>query len=77
MHSCKGYAYPKWPERTEISRVLMGRGLLWADGMHVCFLPFDHGTHSISGDIHKRQRKAMLPGFGGEFSISQLARRVF
>lgn len=42
-----GYAYPKWPERTEISRVLMGRGLLWADG-----------------DIHKRQRKVMLPGFG-------------
>ncbi|EAU91561.1 hypothetical protein CC1G_02050 [Coprinopsis cinerea okayama7 len=42
-----GYAYPKWPERTEISRVLMGRGLLWADG-----------------EIHKRQRKVMLPGFG-------------
>lgn len=42
-----GYAFPKWPERTEISRVLMGRGLLWADG-----------------DIHKRQRKVMLPGFG-------------
>lgn len=42
-----GYAFPKWPERTEISRVLMGRGLLWADG-----------------DIHRRQRKVMLPGFG-------------
>ncbi|KAJ2916319.1 hypothetical protein MD484_g4089, partial [Candolleomyces efflorescens] len=45
-----GYAFPKWPERTEISRVLMGRGLLWADG-----------------DIHKRQRKVMLPGFGAAF----------
>ncbi|KAJ3821195.1 cytochrome P450 [Lentinula raphanica] len=42
-----GYGFLKWPERTEISRVLMGRGLLWADGT-----------------IHKRQRKAMLPGFG-------------
>ncbi|KAG6812535.1 hypothetical protein H0H92_002304 [Tricholoma furcatifolium] len=42
-----GYGFLKWPERTEISRVLMGRGLLWADG-----------------DIHKRQRKVMLPGFG-------------
>ncbi|KAJ3857523.1 cytochrome P450 [Lentinula lateritia] len=27
----KGYGFLKWPERTEISRVLMGRGLLWAD----------------------------------------------
>ncbi|KAF9070864.1 cytochrome P450 [Rhodocollybia butyracea] len=27
-----GYGFLKWPERTEISRVLMGRGLLWADG---------------------------------------------
>ncbi|KAF8629180.1 hypothetical protein AX17_005765 [Amanita inopinata Kibby_2008] len=27
-----GYRFQKWPERTEISRVLMGRGLLWADG---------------------------------------------
>ncbi|KAJ3880021.1 cytochrome P450 [Lentinula edodes] len=26
-----GYGFLKWPERTEISRVLMGRGLLWAD----------------------------------------------
>lgn len=42
-----GYSFPKWPERTEISRVLMGRGLLWADG-----------------EIHRRQRKVMLPGFG-------------
>ncbi|KAG6821030.1 hypothetical protein H0H93_007920 [Arthromyces matolae] len=44
-----GYNFVKWPERTEISRVLMGRGLLWADG-----------------DTHKRQRKVMLPGFGGD-----------
>ncbi|EKM80790.1 hypothetical protein AGABI1DRAFT_55872 [Agaricus bisporus var. burnettii JB137-S8] len=42
-----GYNYLKWPERTEISRVLMGRGLLWADG-----------------EVHRRQRKVMLPGFG-------------
>ncbi|PPQ93679.1 LOW QUALITY PROTEIN: hypothetical protein CVT25_012738 [Psilocybe cyanescens] len=27
------YGFLKWPERTEISRILMGRGLLWADGM--------------------------------------------
>ncbi|KAG5731010.1 Leukotriene-B4 omega-hydroxylase 3, partial [Termitomyces sp. T112] len=27
-----GYGFLKWSERTEISRVLMGRGLLWADG---------------------------------------------
>ncbi|KIM45089.1 hypothetical protein M413DRAFT_441752 [Hebeloma cylindrosporum] len=42
-----GYGFLKWPERTEISRILMGRGLLWADA-----------------EIHKRQRKLMLPGFG-------------
>ncbi|KAL0956199.1 hypothetical protein HGRIS_002356 [Hohenbuehelia grisea] len=27
-----GYNFMKWPDRTELSRVLMGRGLLWADG---------------------------------------------
>ncbi|KAF8893943.1 cytochrome P450 [Infundibulicybe gibba] len=48
-----GYGFLKWPERTEISRILMGRGLLWADG-----------------DIHKRQRKVMLPGFGAPESKS-------
>ncbi|TFK44496.1 cytochrome P450 [Crucibulum laeve] len=42
-----GYGFLKWPERTEISRILMGRGLLWADG-----------------NIHRRQRKVMMPGFG-------------
>ncbi|KAF8638059.1 hypothetical protein AX16_010691 [Volvariella volvacea WC 439] len=42
-----GYGFLKWPERTEISRVLMGRGLLWADG-----------------EVHRKQRKVMLPGFG-------------
>ncbi|KIK60889.1 hypothetical protein GYMLUDRAFT_597826 [Collybiopsis luxurians FD-317 M1] len=42
-----GYRWCKYPERTEISRLSTGRGLLWADG-----------------DVHKRQRKVMLPGFG-------------
>ena len=32
-----GYGFLKWPERTEISRILMGRGLLWADGEHTPF----------------------------------------
>jgi hypothetical protein len=32
-----GYGFLKWPERTEISRILMGRGLLWADGIHTPF----------------------------------------
>ncbi|KAL9711697.1 hypothetical protein Ac2012v2_004769 [Leucoagaricus gongylophorus] len=56
-----GYNFLKWPERTEISRVLMGRGLLWADG-----------------ETHRRQRKVMLPGFGGPESKAFLAifRRV-
>ncbi|KAF5321513.1 hypothetical protein D9619_001359 [Psilocybe cf. subviscida] len=48
-----GYNFLKWPERTEISRILMGRGLLWADD-----------------EIHKRQRKVMLPGFGAPESKS-------
>ncbi|EGO00602.1 hypothetical protein SERLA73DRAFT_104941 [Serpula lacrymans var. lacrymans S7.3] len=42
-----GYNFPKTPERRELSRLVAGRGLTWADG-----------------DIHKRQRKVMLPGFG-------------
>ncbi|KXN90138.1 Cytochrome P450 4A4 [Leucoagaricus sp. SymC.cos] len=56
-----GYNFLKWPERTEISRVLMGRGLLWADG-----------------ETHRRQRKVMLPGFGGPESKALVAifRRV-
>jgi cytochrome P450 len=48
-----GYNFLKWPERTEISRILMGRGLLWADD-----------------EVHKRQRKVMLPGFGAPESKS-------
>ncbi|KAF9484508.1 cytochrome P450 [Pholiota conissans] len=51
--SISGYGFLKWPERTEISRILMGRGLLWADA-----------------EIHKRQRKVMLPGFGAPESKS-------
>jgi len=48
----EGYNFLKWSERTEISRVLMGRGLLWADG-----------------ETHRRQRKVMLPGFGGNYAV--------
>ncbi|KAF5375503.1 hypothetical protein D9615_009187 [Tricholomella constricta] len=43
-----GYNFPKQPERREISRIVSGKGILWADG-----------------DIHKRHRKVMLPGFSG------------
>ena len=37
VHTISGYGFLKWPERTEISRILMGRGLLWADGEHIPF----------------------------------------
>ncbi|KAG6808981.1 hypothetical protein H0H92_002099 [Tricholoma furcatifolium] len=40
------YKFPKQLERREASRLVSGRGILWADG-----------------DIHKRQRKVLLPGF--------------
>ena len=59
-----GYGFLKWPERTEISRILMGRGLLWADGEHTPF-PGELSLTFHAGEIHKRQRKVMLPGFGG------------
>jgi cytochrome P450 len=52
-----------------------GRGLLWADGDYFpAFLPSLVGTSHIAlllrannittGDVHKRHRRAMQPGFG-------------
>ena len=60
-----GYGFLKWPERTEISRILMGRGLLWADGECIHRRPVEMTLTIRAGEIHKRQRKVMLPGFSG------------
>ncbi|KAG6812980.1 hypothetical protein H0H93_013555, partial [Arthromyces matolae] len=64
IHQTSGYHYPKQPERREISRLVSGRGILWAD---------DFGSDATkrplsvppAGETHKRQRKIMLPGFSG------------
>lgn len=32
IYQTSGYNFPKAPERRELSRLLMGRGLVWADG---------------------------------------------
>ncbi|KAF4591209.1 hypothetical protein EYR40_009812 [Pleurotus pulmonarius] len=47
IYQTSGYHWPKMWERRELSRLVTGPGLTWADG-----------------DVHKRQRKIMLPGFG-------------
>ncbi|KAF9493548.1 cytochrome P450 [Pleurotus eryngii] len=48
IYQTSGYHWPKMWERRELSRLVTGPGLTWADGI----------------DVHKRQRKIMLPGFG-------------
>ncbi|KAF8884009.1 cytochrome P450 [Infundibulicybe gibba] len=48
IYHAAGYNYMKQSWRRELSRIVSGRGILWADG-----------------DVHKRHRKVMLPGFGG------------
>lgn len=45
----------------------MGRGLLWADGTDCNYWRIYVFDMTSLADIHKRQRKVMLPGFGGEF----------
>ncbi|KAG9221307.1 hypothetical protein CCMSSC00406_0009418 [Pleurotus cornucopiae] len=47
IYQTSGYHWPKVPERRELSRIITGQGLTWAEA-----------------DVHKRQRKIMLPGFG-------------
>lgn len=47
----------------------MGRGLLWADGTdYTCWRIYVFDMTLSLADIHKRQRKVMLPGFGGEIA---------
>ncbi|KAL0955684.1 hypothetical protein HGRIS_001908 [Hohenbuehelia grisea] len=48
IHHTSGYNWHKQEERRELTDLIAGKGLLWADK-----------------DTHKRQRKVMLPGFGG------------
>lgn len=69
-----GYNFLKWPERTEISRVLMGRGLLWSDGMMLLQFNMSLFSHQSPGEVHRRQRKVMLPGFGGTAPCSDASR---
>ncbi|KAH9889279.1 cytochrome P450 [Cubamyces lactineus] len=48
IYQTSGYNFPKQPERRVLSRLIGDTGLTWAD----------------VGDVHKRQRKVMLPAFG-------------
>ncbi|KAJ3892341.1 cytochrome P450 [Lentinula edodes] len=57
-----GYRWRKTPQRREFSRLTSGKGLAWADGMDNTPLPY-LCLKTLAGDVHKRQRKIMLPGF--------------
>ncbi|KAG9312334.1 cytochrome P450 [Chiua virens] len=48
MFNTSAYSYPKQPNLRVLSRMVNGKGIVWADG-----------------EDHKRQRKILLPGFGG------------
>ncbi|KAF8141145.1 cytochrome P450 [Boletus edulis] len=56
IFNASAYRYPKQPNLRVISRMINGRGVVWADG-----------------DDHKRQRKVLLPGFGGPESKAFLS----
>ncbi|TFY79536.1 hypothetical protein EWM64_g4475 [Hericium alpestre] len=47
-----GYRYPKRADVREVTRILFGTGIVWADGMDVRF-----------GSMHQRHRKIMNPAF--------------
>ncbi|KAJ4468369.1 cytochrome P450 [Lentinula edodes] len=57
-----GYRWRKTPQRREFSRLTSGKGLAWADSMDNTPLP-SFCLKTLAGDVHKRQRKIMLPGF--------------
>lgn len=66
MFHTSGYDIIKQPERKELSRLLTGKGLIWAEGISlsviVLFILLPDGM--VTGDVHRRQRKVMNPAFG-------------
>ncbi|KAF9010659.1 cytochrome P450 [Cyathus striatus] len=48
IYQTSGYNFPKQYSRREISKLISGKGISWAEG-----------------DVHRRHRKVMNPGFGG------------
>ena len=59
------YLYGKLNSRKELGTILLGKGLAWAEGES---FPTPHLVSVTlipeSGDVHKRQRRAMAPAFG-------------
>jgi len=59
------YLYEKPRGRRELTARLVDRGLLWAEGESFLTPPLVGITPILeSGDVHKRQRRAMAPAFG-------------
>jgi len=58
-----GTLYRKMDGLREITALILDRGLAWADGK-----AFSKSVHphilTVTGEVHKRQRRAMAPAFG-------------
>lgn len=58
------YGYKRVSGQRVISALVMDRGLLWADGTKMVYPLFPISDRlSSTGDVHKRQKRAILPAF--------------
>lgn len=64
IYQPSGYKFQKLPERRAMSRLHSGHGLVWADGKGIILCLCLCGLKQSLGDVHKRQRRVMLPAFG-------------
>lgn len=67
IFNTSAYRYPKLPNIRAISRMTSGKGIVWAEGTYMVQNHSRSGTQMVisAGEDHKRQRKVLLPGFGG------------
>lgn len=66
IHQSAGYRFCKAPGRISLSGLLLGPGIIAVDGelQRASCCPKWHIYSSASGEVHKRQRRIMQPGFG-------------
>ena len=60
-NSCTVYRKPD--SIRELSAMILDRGLAWAEGSVVWYSVYPH-VLTITGEVYRRQRKAMAPAFG-------------
>jgi cytochrome P450 len=65
IYQTKSYDYPKPPERLAFVELSNGNSVVAVDGIVSFLSTLAHCLLSLApGDVHKRQRRVLLPAFG-------------